>query len=63
MAWAMTTGVPLEWIETGEDKPRPDGPGGAQGLPRLDLNQQPFGYGDALVRGRIAPLRLARRAA
>lgn len=40
MAWSLATGVPLVWIETGE-APSPDGDG-ASGLPRLDLNQQPF---------------------
>lgn len=39
---AFATGVDPDWLRTGEETPRPDGPGGAQGLPRLDLNQQPF---------------------
>lgn len=38
--WALASGVPLQWIETGK-APSPDGDG-ASGLPRLDLNQQPF---------------------
>jgi transcriptional regulator with XRE-family HTH domain len=37
--WAIRTGVPLLWIETG-----------AIELPRLDSNQQPFGYMSAQVR-------------
>ncbi len=49
--WAMRTGVPLEWIETGQvpdpDDPTPDD--GAQ-LPRLDSNQQPSGYASSLLR-------------
>lgn len=43
MAWAMRTGVPVEWLE-GSESPRPDGPDGGSMLPRLDSNQQPFGY-------------------
>nr|DAL28231.1 MAG TPA_asm: helix-turn-helix domain protein [Caudoviricetes sp.] len=42
MAWALATRVPLDWIE-GKENPRPDGPDGGEGLPRLDLNQQPTG--------------------
>ncbi|WP_373370661.1 helix-turn-helix domain-containing protein [Brachybacterium paraconglomeratum] len=38
--WALSTGVPLRWIETGE-APSPDGER-ASGLPQLDSNQQPF---------------------
>ncbi|WP_084252687.1 helix-turn-helix transcriptional regulator [Devriesea agamarum] len=41
-AWALATGVPLYWIETGR-VPSPDGDG-THMLPRLDSNQQPFGY-------------------
>jgi transcriptional regulator with XRE-family HTH domain len=47
--WALRTGVPLEWLETGQvpdDGPAPDG----APLPRLDSNQQPSGYPFALVR-------------
>ncbi|WP_084253082.1 helix-turn-helix transcriptional regulator [Devriesea agamarum] len=40
MAWALATGVPLQWIETGR-VPSPDGDG-THMLPRLDSNQQPF---------------------
>src|SRR5690606_22284248 len=41
-AWAMATGVPVEWLETGK-APRPDGPGEGQdgALPHLDSNQKP----------------------
>ena len=38
--WAIRTGVPLVWLETGEE------------LPRLDSNQQPFGDMSAQVRAR-----------
>jgi transcriptional regulator with XRE-family HTH domain len=36
--WAMRTGVPLTWLQTGQ------APGGGPdgGLPQLDSNQQPF---------------------
>ncbi|WP_082156361.1 helix-turn-helix domain-containing protein [Cellulomonas sp. A375-1] len=39
--WALRTGVPLAWLQTGEN-PRPVTPDGGDGLPRLDSNQQPF---------------------
>lgn len=42
-AWALATGVPVAWLETG-NAPRPDdGPGGvSEGLlPHLDSNQEP----------------------
>lgn len=42
-AWALATGVPVEWLETGKaptsDSPPTPGPGSE--LPRLDSNQQP----------------------
>src|SRR5690625_2722285 len=42
LAWSMRTGVPLDWIRTGETKnPRPGGPDEGLELPRLDSNQQP----------------------
>lgn len=44
MAWAMRTGVPVEWLLGADESPRPDGPDGGSELPRLDSNQQPFGY-------------------
>ena len=47
-AWALRTGVPLEWLQTGEN-PHQDGPDGGQVLPRLDSNQQPSGYASAQV--------------
>ncbi|OZF47677.1 helix-turn-helix transcriptional regulator [Rhodococcus sp. 14-2470-1a] len=42
-AWALATGVPVQWLLTGEaESPRPDGdPNGGSQLPRLDSNQQP----------------------
>lgn len=40
-AWALRTGVPLEWLETGKANPRQGGPDGGSALPRLDSNQQP----------------------
>lgn len=48
--WAWACGVDPSWVITGEVSPRPDGPDGGDGLPRLDLNQQPFDYGLAQVR-------------
>ena len=48
LAWAMRTGVPLSWLETGE-APRHDDEGPAVRLPRLDSNQQPSGYSLSLV--------------
>ena len=44
IVWAMRTGVPIEWIETGELKnpPRPNGPGGSDGeCATRDSNPQP----------------------
>lgn len=42
--WAMRTGVPYEWLQTGE-RPQPENPdGGGQELLRLDSNQKPAGY-------------------
>lgn len=52
--WALATGVPLLWIETGRT-PSPDGDG-VQGLPQLDSNQQPFGYRSAQVTGSLRPI-------
>lgn len=40
--WALKTGVPFEWLETG-DAPTAGGGGGGEELPRLDSNQQPAG--------------------
>lgn len=42
LAWAMATGVDLQWLETGE------APGST--LPQLDSNQQPFDYTDVQLR-------------
>ena len=48
--WALRTGVPFEWLATGES-PRPEGPEGddGEGLPRVDSNHQPAGYTSAQV--------------
>lgn len=50
VAWAFRTGVPLNWLETGES-PRQVDPDGGDALPRLDLNQRPSGYTSSLVIG------------
>lgn len=42
-AWAMATGVPVEWLETGAEPTGPDGPGGATWAP-WDSNPQPTDY-------------------
>lgn len=52
--WAMRTGVPLEWLETGQvptSWPGPDGTPmkGGDSLPYLDSNQEPSGYASAQV--------------
>lgn len=65
--WALRTGVPFEWLETGQ-APTPSGPGPDDGaeLPRLDSNQQPSGYPSRQVRT-VLPLpfrpRIVERAA
>ncbi|OZD75191.1 XRE family transcriptional regulator [Rhodococcus sp. 05-339-2] len=42
-AWALATGVPVSWLQTGTvESPRPDGPDGGSELPHLDSNQEPF---------------------
>lgn len=43
VAWALATGVDVEWLETGNEKPHQDGPDGAS-LPGLDSNQEPAGF-------------------
>lgn len=43
-AWSHVTGVPLWWL-MGEPEPRPPVMAGGGGLPLLDSNQQPAGYG------------------
>lgn len=48
--WAVYTGAPLRWLETGEE-PRPEMAGALRGLPRLDLNQRPSDYSNAQVKG------------
>lgn len=47
LAWAFATGVPLEWLETG--KAPQSKPGGGDGLPRLDSDQEPSGFRLSLV--------------
>lgn len=43
IVWAIRTGVPLQWLETGQTPE--DGPGNDDdGLPRLDSNQEPSGH-------------------
>lgn len=42
--WAMRTGVPFVWLETGESPQQLDADEGFEELPRLDSNQQPAGY-------------------
>ena len=52
--WALRTGVPLEWLETGEVKdetPSPDGEGVSTRSPLADLNRRP-----ALYEGAALPL-------
>lgn len=49
--WAMRCGVSYDWLATGatvaeDDDNGPDG----EGLPRLDSNQQPAGYGELQVK-------------
>ncbi|MGV0868469.1 helix-turn-helix domain-containing protein [Corynebacterium kalidii] len=39
--WALRTGVPFEWLQTGKT-PDPDHPDGGSELLQLDSNQQPF---------------------
>jgi transcriptional regulator with XRE-family HTH domain len=46
--WALRTGVPYSWL-VGRESPRQDGPSGGGVLPRLDSNQQPFGYAGSQV--------------
>ena len=43
-AWALATGVPLEWLETGQaPRPQPH-PGGGKGRARHDSNVRPRDY-------------------
>lgn len=49
MLWAMRTGVPLKWLQTGENPHQEDPDGGLEApsrsvLPRVDSNHQPAGY-------------------
>jgi len=54
--WALVTGVPVEWLRTG------DAPGGG-GLPRLDSNQQPSVSPSAQVSGTVTEVDFTTRAA
>ena len=57
--WALRTGVPYEWLMTGEEPPQ--APDGGDELPRLESNQQPSGYASSqAMQARI--LRLPRAA-
>lgn len=44
--WALRTGVPFEWLETGRDaeRPRPDGPDGGEECAIRDSNPEPADY-------------------
>ena len=44
--WALRTGVPFEWLETGRDarNPRPDGPDGGEECAIRDSNPEPADY-------------------
>lgn len=50
MLFAMRTGVPIEWLETGQVPDQGPTPDGGSELPRLDSNQQPSDYRSAQVR-------------
>jgi len=41
--WALRTGVPFLWLETGQ-APGVQGPGGGDSLPQVDSNDQPFDW-------------------
>lgn len=56
--WALRTGVPYEWLTTGEEPPQ--APDGGDQLPRQDLNLQPSGYWSSqAIQSRILSLRRA----
>jgi transcriptional regulator with XRE-family HTH domain len=42
-AWALATGVPVSWLETGNAPDSDGGPEGGHELPHLDSNQKPAG--------------------
>ncbi|MFC5432667.1 helix-turn-helix domain-containing protein [Microbacterium suwonense] len=43
VAFAMATGYPVRWLETGEAPPQDDPGTGLHALPGLDSNQEPAG--------------------
>ena len=40
-AWALSTGVPVEWLRTGKTDPPSDDPNGGDGCAIRDLNPEP----------------------
>ena len=62
-AWAMRTGVPLQWLVNGETPDPHEADRGFGVLPRLDLNQRPSDYTSSQVshgtRCDVTPLRKA----
>ena len=40
-AWALATGVPATWLQTGKTPAGPDGPGGGDECARRDSNPKP----------------------
>ena len=48
VAWALATGVDVDWLITGNEMPHQDGPDGAS-LPGLDSNQEPAGFKPAEI--------------
>lgn len=48
-AWAMRTGVPVEWLETGETPPSPSGGDGASRYAPWDSNPEPSDSGSGSV--------------
>lgn len=48
MLWALRTGVPLAWLETGETPTGGPG-GGLVGYTARDSNPEPAGYGSGVV--------------
>jgi len=57
-AWALRTGVPYEWLWTGQVSD--NAPDSGAGLPRQDLNLKPSGYATSQVTD-LAAERLRRR--
>lgn len=53
-AWALATGVPAEWLETGK-VPRPDGPdGGLEECAIRDSNPKPAAWEDTALTSSVA---------